>query len=1083
MRNLKKILALVLALVMSFSLMATANAFTDDAKITATYDEAVEVLNALKVFQGYEDGSFQPQGSITRAEVAAIIYRIVTGDVEDKQVSIYADYNKFNDVKSTSWYAGYVNFCANAEYIKGYDAKTFGPNDPVTGYQALAMILRAVGYDKNGEFTGSDWQVQTAAVGKKLNITDNVSEGTLGTAASREVVAEILFQAIQKPQVTYTLAFGYNDSTLGVANESIGKETFGLYVGPRMNIDAWGRPGYNWYASKVTGTAALCTIEEAYLATYTTPMTECDVATDLGISVSKIYDTYTNGSANYLQNGETIFATATTSTIGGQGRLTEIYKDRIVYIDTMLASVANVTNARFDTAGHLAVPAQLTLRVWDQDNQATTVVLSNGATNWEYTVGQMLLVNATTVNGSDHADVINNTATQHVEILGVATSIQGAQTMLWWNAAQHTIDGQTYNDAFCFHLDAAGNNTIRYNWWMDQYGNIIGATELDRDSFAVIKDMIWVRGTPGYAQATLIDMAGNESTVTVRSIDGDANGAADFVAWDTDDAAPTLNDRDFAQFTANFAHVSTDSSKNAIYMGYALYRVTTNDDGSVNLEGWEDLNSNNTYDVANETIITHVNNATIDTTASAILVGANVQIHVDDSTRFLVRTGNRATGFTYTAYTGTDSLPQFVAGSVELFYDGVQSVNGIASAVYVKNAQLQSDFGSHLFVLTNNYSRVAGTNVYSMNVMVDGVARTIATDLATVTKLAANVGKLFHVTWDANANTPGYGMILSADLVNEATDAERACNYLSQAITLGNGVLVCNGVSYHINNAAVVSTIPGINTVADIDAFAVDNYGIWVVSGVRPYNVATTVYVGEKLNTGVAASVSAEDNNGAIYAGVLNAAGTTFTITLPEDKTVNADLAELNIAATSDVNARLDVTGVLDTCATVVPAGVRFLDTFLNADEYLADYKLAARGFTFTVTNEAGDFTATYTVVIVEPNNEKDLIDSLIDYNNRQTTLFNGEALSYKSLASAVANAQPLDFKDAADAQLMLNASAACTSVKYGCFTSTASVAADGISTEIIGSGKISKANPGEYIAIAMTDAEGTWYTVFAVVE
>ena len=238
MRNLKKILALVLALVMSMSLMATANAFTDDANVDATYDEAVTVLSNLKVFQGYDDGSFQPKGSITRAEVAAIIYRIATGDVTDSQVGIYADYNKFDDVKSTSWYAGYVNYCANAEYIKGYDAKTFGPNDPVTGYQALAMILRAVGYDKNGEFTGSSWQVQTAAVGKQLHITDKVSAGTLGTAATREVVAEILFRSILVPQVTYTPALGYQSigvSSTGnvltgwfVDNASIGAETFGL---------------------------------------------------------------------------------------------------------------------------------------------------------------------------------------------------------------------------------------------------------------------------------------------------------------------------------------------------------------------------------------------------------------------------------------------------------------------------------------------------------------------------------------------------------------------------------------------------------------------------------------------------------------------------------------------------------------------------------------------------------------------------------------------------------------------------------------------------------------------------------------
>ena len=225
MRNLKKILALVLALVMSFSLLATANAFTDSEEINDTFEEAVDVLSNLKVFQGYDDGkTFQPKGDITRAEVAAIIYRIVTGDVEDKQVSLYSDYVKFDDVNSGSWYAGYVGYCANAEYIKGRTATTFDPNGKVTGYEALAMILRAVGYDKNGEFTGTGWQVQVASTAKKLGITNNVTEGTLNNAATREVVAELLFRSILVPQVEYTLAFGYQS----YGQDSIGYDTFGL---------------------------------------------------------------------------------------------------------------------------------------------------------------------------------------------------------------------------------------------------------------------------------------------------------------------------------------------------------------------------------------------------------------------------------------------------------------------------------------------------------------------------------------------------------------------------------------------------------------------------------------------------------------------------------------------------------------------------------------------------------------------------------------------------------------------------------------------------------------------------------------
>ena len=302
MRNLKKILALVLALVMSFSLMATANAFTDDEQITDTYETAVTVLDGLKVFQGYDDGSFQPQSPIRRSEVAAIIYRIVTGDVTDAQVGIYADYNKFDDVKSTSWYAGYVNFCANAEYIKGRDARTFDPDSYVTGYEALAMILRAIGYDKNGEFTGSSWQVQTAATGELRGITKNITAGTLGTYASREVVAEILFQTILVDKVNYTPAFGYrlDDTSLGwdtfeledIEGVVVANEYADLYSGKPMkagetelNVD--GDSYVLAYASELTdiGEARHAYITEGenvlYLADAGNTVFETGAATDI----------------------------------------------------------------------------------------------------------------------------------------------------------------------------------------------------------------------------------------------------------------------------------------------------------------------------------------------------------------------------------------------------------------------------------------------------------------------------------------------------------------------------------------------------------------------------------------------------------------------------------------------------------------------------------------------------------------------------------------------------------------------------------------------------------------------------------
>ena len=228
---MKKLLAMVLALVMTLSLAVSANAAFKDVKdINETYAESAEVLANLGVFKGYEDGSFNPKGDITRAEVAAIVYRIYTGDTTDKQAGLYASYNKFSDMNGAGWAAGYIGYCANAEFVKGYPDGTFKPSGKVTGYEALAMILRAVGYDKNGEFSGAGWQLHVAQVAQQNGLLKNVKGVDLNKAASRELVAELLFQTITKANmVTYTPAFGYvTDKVADLDQTTLGYKTFEL---------------------------------------------------------------------------------------------------------------------------------------------------------------------------------------------------------------------------------------------------------------------------------------------------------------------------------------------------------------------------------------------------------------------------------------------------------------------------------------------------------------------------------------------------------------------------------------------------------------------------------------------------------------------------------------------------------------------------------------------------------------------------------------------------------------------------------------------------------------------------------------
>ena len=224
MRNLKKILALVLALVMSLSLMATASAAdTTAAETVSKYQTAVDVLKGIGVVKGDDRGD-RLSDNITRAEVTALLYRIATADVADAQTSIHTGVS-FTDVNIGDWYTGYISYCYIAEIIKGNPNGTFEPNDPINGYATLAMILRAMGYGKNGEFEGVGWEIQTASTAKQIGILNGITDTQLSGPATRELVFEILFRALLKSEVKFSAFYPNNYEPL---NTTLGQRMFGL---------------------------------------------------------------------------------------------------------------------------------------------------------------------------------------------------------------------------------------------------------------------------------------------------------------------------------------------------------------------------------------------------------------------------------------------------------------------------------------------------------------------------------------------------------------------------------------------------------------------------------------------------------------------------------------------------------------------------------------------------------------------------------------------------------------------------------------------------------------------------------------
>ena len=721
---MKKLLAMVLALVMTLSLAVSANAaFKDDKSISDDYAESVAVLNGMGVFKGYEDGSFKPEGNITRAEVATIIYRIYTADVAKNDKSgLYATYNKFSDMAGAGWAQGYIGYCANASLVKGYPDGTFKPSGKVTGYEVLAMILRAVGYDKNNEFSGADWALHVAQTAQQLGVLDNVAKTTdLNAPASRELVAELLFQGIQKAQVTYTPAFGYvTDKVINTKTNSLGEKNFKL--ASAVAADKWGRPATKWTYN--TGDKSTTFVSKADVS-YTKAVAECDVAHDLGLSADTAYTLIVNGqtqTTNYLVN-----LTDTVTKMGAQGRLFEVYKDAktIVMIDTFLAKVTYVADITYDAQGHVKTPATITLEVYDSKTapKTTALTLKDYDDNYGYAKDEYVLVNAytdATNSATVSGKVLNNTK-QYAEILGKATSIEGAQSVIYWNAQQHNVEGTVYDDAAKFYLDQAAQKDAKYTWYFDSYNNLIGAVEIAAaNSYGVINSIWWAGNATdgsGVAKANVTYVDGTTALVDLSEMTYfDTALQTGKVTHSTGINNKVMKADGGYFYVDSYINTNTNADTNKLLNGH-LFRFTTKSNGT--LKAVEVDNYVATANVADYSKLHSIaflavyKNTQIYTAPSTLVVNAN--------TVFLVRSGagTSASPYTFKSITGFTNIDNYNAAEVDWV-----DLNGdnVADYVYVIGATTSSKVTSLFYFDGQQGAYTLADGTWVVKGYVDGVA-------------------------------------------------------------------------------------------------------------------------------------------------------------------------------------------------------------------------------------------------------------------------------------------------------------------------------------------------------------------------
>lgn len=198
MKNLKKVLALVVVFAMMLSTVAFAGSFPDVAD-DADYASAIETLAAMGFFKGDDNGNFNPDATITRAEYAVIVCRLlgIEGSATGK-----CDFTDAAD----HWATGYIKMANQYGIVKGYGDGNFGPDDAVKYEEAVKMLVCALGYEPMATSKGG-YPTGYIAVASQIGLLDGVSGAAQGTGAARNIVATMTYNALDIP-VMEQVGFG-----------------------------------------------------------------------------------------------------------------------------------------------------------------------------------------------------------------------------------------------------------------------------------------------------------------------------------------------------------------------------------------------------------------------------------------------------------------------------------------------------------------------------------------------------------------------------------------------------------------------------------------------------------------------------------------------------------------------------------------------------------------------------------------------------------------------------------------------------------------------------------------------------------
>ena len=813
MRNLKRTLSLVLAAVMLVGMMvvgasAASSDFVDGNEIT--YAEAAEVMTALGVFEGTDKGAFEPTGTLTREQAAAIICRMLLGDDAE---NLTTNSTVFSDVAADRWSAGYIGYCAQQNILAGTGNGTFNPEGELTGLAFAKMLLVALGYDPAIEqYVGNDWAVNVAADAVDAGIA--VSGVIMADAMTREQAAQMAYQTLEADMVRYasrgTTIQQPDGSTIIVGNtaaEPVSK-TDSDYAGDSNDDtqqfceryfadlkkvngeDDFARPASQWkLKNDIIGTYPA----EAD-GTFTTAVDKGDLYDVIGrtvyndITASKPTDfsVYVDGDpvsspdvADYFVNNETDDAKGT-----AKGVLTQVFvdDDNNVILSQIHTYVAQVDGG-YDEENEELELDDLGLDTFPAVN--TTLSADDFENLSAFEDGDYVLITAVgdEVKTIQAAEVVSGTVTSYTSNKNV------------------TLDGTKYE--YSQGYSSTYNLKDDYDLVLDTYGYVIYADGVEASNdYVFITNVAQIGGVNKSFEAKAYFVDGTTAVIEVSN--------ADDLEWE-----------------------STDKTKNT------WFSYDEKNDGTY------ELGKPNSNDSASKDFNT--TGKIIETGDARISLDKSVRLNND--TVFVIRRGDNVN-----VYTGIRNVPDVnvthLEADAEVEVVAILDDNGYADYLFINGETGElgvsgSVAGDRIYILDTDYesSQDADDNKYYVfDAIVNGEIGTVELNSTT----GIEKGLYGSVTYDADGyiNTKDLKKIEdTADTNLKAASVNTTVSYASGVLSFGGlDLVLADDYTIFLNDDGTGKTTTPSRLARDYEDDAFKGVISWVVDD----DLVTEVYVDAK---------------------------------------------------------------------------------------------------------------------------------------------------------------------------------------------------------------------------------------------